>query len=261
MISYDLPIDAYHDSVGISKSGLDLISKSPAHYNASMSHRREPSLAFLIGNAVHTAVLEPEEFNNRYVMLDVDFRTKEGKQAKAEAQETGREILNSQQYADVIGMRNAIMAHGNAKNLLQNGDPEVSCLEEIDGVQVRARADWLRRDNIIVDLKTTQDASPEEFASSMAKFNYHRQAAWYKHLFGKAGMEIDDFIFVCVEKVEPYAVAVYRLSDEDIEQGLRECLSLFDIYRECLLNNEWPAYPDIIQTLSLPRWKKPYETR
>ena len=56
----------YHlDTTRISKSGLDLIQKSPAHYYyryLSGQHEERSSKALEIGSAVHAAVLEPELF-------------------------------------------------------------------------------------------------------------------------------------------------------------------------------------------------------
>ncbi|GAH01364.1 unnamed protein product, partial [marine sediment metagenome] len=55
----------YHASEGISKSGLDLIAKCPKKYWHKYINpermEKEQSDAFLIGQATHTAILEPEK--------------------------------------------------------------------------------------------------------------------------------------------------------------------------------------------------------
>lgn len=256
MISYDMTNEAYHSSAGISKSGLDLLARSPKHYWASLQQKQEQSTAFLIGSATHTAILEPKELSNRYAVIDADMRTKEGKEQKAEALKQGKDVLTGSQYADILRMRDSVMSHSIAKELFTNGDPEVSCLTEIDGASVRARADWLRKDKIIVDLKTTADASEREFSKSVASFNYHRQAAWYMDLFNKEWVDVDMFLFVCVEKTAPFSVAVYELDGEAIDQGRDECHKLLSIYKECMANEDWPSYPENITKLQLPAWKR-----
>ena len=52
--------EAYHAYDGISKSGLDLIARSPAHY--AYRTASEPTRAMVIGSATHAAILEPEVF-------------------------------------------------------------------------------------------------------------------------------------------------------------------------------------------------------
>ena len=76
---------SYHTNTSrISKSGLDLINRAPAHYwerylNPHASPQKETP-ALLIGSAVHCAVLEPEEFGKRYAVGPrVDRRTSKGK--------------------------------------------------------------------------------------------------------------------------------------------------------------------------------------
>jgi len=64
-------IDQYHSGPGISKTGLDLIERSPLHYYAGYLDPARPptandeTLARLAGHLAHCAILEPAEFGNR----------------------------------------------------------------------------------------------------------------------------------------------------------------------------------------------------
>ena len=249
MIDYICKPEDYFNHVGISVSGLNLIDKSPAHYQASLQGYKKQSAAFLLGSAVHCAVLEPDEFPKRYVLADYDRRTKEGKAKHAEMLDRGLEGLTAEMYTQVIGMQKSVLSHPLAKILFSNGNAEVSCFHNEDGVHTKARADYLKDDSI-VDLKTTQDASPREFLKSVMNFKYYRQAAWYLNKFNHYG-PIDSFYFVAVEKEPPYAVAVYQLEDALIERGDVECDRLFRIYKNCLEMEDWPSYPEEIMTLTL----------
>ena len=66
MITTDLSNRDYHAHPAISKSGLDLISRSPAHYRYRAP--KEPSRAMEIGTAIHTALLEPDRYAAEYVI-------------------------------------------------------------------------------------------------------------------------------------------------------------------------------------------------
>ena len=57
---------AYHGGPGISKSGLDLIRRSPMHYRHSLTVSREPTPDQRIGTLAHTMILEPETVWDHY---------------------------------------------------------------------------------------------------------------------------------------------------------------------------------------------------
>lgn len=59
----------YHRGEGISKSGLDLIAKSPAHYKAVIDGItvREPTEAQSLGTLFHEMLLEPDLFWSKHV--------------------------------------------------------------------------------------------------------------------------------------------------------------------------------------------------
>ena len=91
------------------------------------------------------------------------------------------------------------------------------------GILCRCRPDFWREDDIIVDVKTTEDASPEEFSRSLAKWRYHVQAPFYMDGIELAtGRRPKGFVFLVVEKKPPYAVAAYTLDPESIELGRSE---------------------------------------
>ena len=79
--------EAYHSDVSrISKSGLDLIAKSPAHYYAKyLDPNREasqPTPAMRMGAITHSYILEPNQFSSNYVIApELNKRTNEDKTA------------------------------------------------------------------------------------------------------------------------------------------------------------------------------------
>lgn len=64
----NLSNEEYHGGPGISKSGLDLIHRSPLHYRAAKTaaNDNEPTAAQAIGTAFHSLLLEPESFAQLY---------------------------------------------------------------------------------------------------------------------------------------------------------------------------------------------------
>lgn len=252
---------AYHALDAVGKSDLDLIARSPMHYRSTL-HCSPESPAMRIGSAVHCAVLEPERFAREYMAApSIDRRTKAGKEQAAEiemqAAQEGKRVLPIDEYEMVADVAYVVRHHPRVSSMLSAGQPEVSALWKNDefGVRCRARFDWITPEGWLLDLKTTQDASPSAFAKSCAAFRYHVQAAWYLDGYLAATSDMPQgFIFIAVEKTPPYAVALYELDADAVDLGralARRDLARYANAREF---DSWPGYPENVQSLSLPRW-------
>lgn len=253
----EMPAAEYHATDAISKSGLDRMNQSAAHFISWRNEPQKSSPALEIGTATHTAVLEPDLLKETYHIGKIDRRTKEGKAQADEIEASGKRLLSEEDFGRVMRIRDSVFSHPTAQDLFSCGNAEVTLMGEFQGVKAKARIDWLinlQDTTIVVDLKTTECASPEEFAKSCAKYRYHVQAAWYSDLLKAAGLEAQAFYFVVVEKSAPYAVAVYELDAEAVQLGRDAYQRNLDTYKACLERNEWPAYSQYVESLSLPRW-------
>lgn len=171
----------------------------------------------------------------------------------------GRIVLTPETWDQLHAMANAVHSHPAAGALLTGcpGEAEKSVywIDAATGVLCRCRPDWWRDDNVIVDLKTTEDASPEGFAKSMANYRYDVQAAYYLDGVQAATRKRPKaFVFIAVEKKPPYGVGVYVLDSDSLELGRAQYQHDLRIYAECVRTGEWPGYGDKIQTISLPAW-------
>lgn len=230
----DLSNDEYHSQKdSLSKSGMwDLLGKSARKFKMKYidNVEVEQTKALINGDAIHKAVLEPELFKQEFVFSKkFDGRTKAGKEAKSKfkLENMGKKILEEDQKDMIDGIVKAI---NNAKcktsdgieypltNMFKDGIVEASIFGEDDGVNLRCRPDiFLEKKGICIDLKTTKDCNPESFAKDVAKYGYHLQAYMYSKMLSNL-YDIDfRFLFVAVEKVEPFDIAVYELSPIDLE--------------------------------------------
>lgn len=249
-VIHGMPSAIYHGIKALSKSGLDQFRKSPAHFRAWQdgTTKNESSPALEFGTAVHMAILEPELFAKSYTLFTGDRRNKDGKMAYEAVIASGKIPLNQEQWDNITGAAAAVHAHPTAALLVEKIQTEVSCFDSWNGVKVKARIDGLAKDYII-DVKTTQDASPVAFGKSCAQFRYHVQAAWYQRITG-----VNRFIFIAVEKEAPYGVACYELDEQAISLGHIIIEEQLRTYVECEQLNSWPCYSSHIQSLSLPAW-------
>jgi hypothetical protein len=264
----------YHAHPAISKSHLDQVAKSPLHYWARyLDPNRvvpEPTPAMAIGSAVHTHVLELDQWDARYVSAPdgIDRRTKAGK-AEWEAfttAATGRTVLPKADADLVMRMAHSVFSHPAAAMLLAlPGKAETTHMwtDAATGLECKCRPDWLTDDGrLMVDLKTTEDASPRGFAKSIAQWRYHVQASWYLDGIEQAtGTRPEQFLFLCVEKKAPYAVAVYAADAEMIAAGAHTAARDLDVLATCKAANAWPGYSDQIEPISLPPWMRPGGTQ
>lgn len=360
-----IPNAEYHGGPGISKSGLDLVHRSPMHYNAvvTAANDRTPTPAQEIGTAVHMAILEPEEFaktyclalrrsdvpdaiDDREVLVEMVNKLNEGRLPKLltggnkgelverilenQPVETWTtEQLNAMKAPDLKEIINQLNVDRPGKLSTSGSRHELANMLRENGVEVTLWSDvleeWQRNNSerkvlspeafeqifamrdavmnhpsafailhhvkdIIGDLKTTEDASPEGFAKSIANWRYDVQHAYYMDgtrlaleqgncnppQEGKAELSVywtdpvtgvlcrcrpdfwrgypKHFAFIAVEKKPPYAVGVYVLDSEGVEIGRAQYQHDLRVYAECVRTGVWPGYGDKIQTISLPAW-------
>ena len=248
--------EQYHSSEGISRSDLVRFKKSPMHFKCKQKIKETASL--IIGELVHTLVLEPHLFSERYIVNPgFDRRTKEGKLEYAEFQlaSEGKRIIEANHYEEAVHIAESVNNH-EFKQYLQKGyrvENSIYFEHELTGLQCKVRPDaWLG--DIVIDLKTTTDASFRSFQSSAVNYGYFLQAGMIKRALESLKKPLRNFIFVVVEKEAPYAIGIYKLDDEALEYGANEFDTLMVELNKYIQKNEFPDYG--IQTLSIPTWLK-----
>ena len=251
----DMTNEAYHSYEGVSKSGLDKVARSPAHYKGMKS--KEPTRAMAIGTAIHAAILEPERFKKEYCITEAKLRTaKEYKDAKAI--HGGELTLTAPEGEKVAGMRKAVESNIHAMTELEKeGKAELSaiCTDPETGVTIRARFDWLNVDRVVVDVKKTQDIREFKFARSVADYRYHVQEAMYSFIYKQiTGDDIKAFYFLGVEEESPHSNRMYLLSDLSREMGMFYFRRDLRTYADCVNAGKWPHPNDGDGVIELSNW-------
>ena len=256
----DMTNDEYHSKKEyLSASSIKTILQNPYEF---LHPIRKESKAFSVGSATHSLILEPHKFNDEFAVApDVNKRTKVGKEEFAlfEKENADKCVLSKDEHFLSKSMSEAVLSTNEAKNILRNGIAECSFFSEIDGVKVKCRPDYYREDlGIVIDVKTVQDASPDAFIKDVANFGYYIQAQFYMDVLESLGYPAKKFLFIAVQKKEPYMVGMYELDSTSLDFGREEYLRAFDIYRE-IDKYKMPIFKDttdnsVVQTLSLPKY-------
>jgi len=237
----------------LSNSDFRLLKESVLHYeNKELFKLESPSLT--LGSAVHKLVLEPENFNDDFIIedfegADLNKHTKLYKEAKTKWLDSvgDREVLSKDLFEQVTLMARNVKAI--AGGLLQNGVAERAFFSEFDNVPVKCKADYyIESAGVVIDLKTTK--SIKDFKKAVLEYGYGTQSAFYTDVISSLGYKADRFVFILVETTKPYMVSVQEMEFVGIEEGRA-------IYSELL--ETWKSYKkdnvvNVIKTTSYPEW-------
>ena len=290
-VEYGLPPDTYRSEPGLSHSESKQLRKSPYHYKRLNEPRppelvKQPTAQMALGTMVHVATLEPDAFDERYIVgPDISKNSNAWKAFAAACVEQRVEPITQLQRDQAFAMAQSVRALPDFEPLLAACATEVSMWWECPatGVLCKARPDLVKRypppdvpvladaDNpeqqlraatiaergfaILADLKTTESADAEAFARSVADWSYHTQAHWYSEGAEVAlAVPVLSFLFVVVEREYPYAAASYTLDDNALAVARDINLAARDLFKRCEQTQEWPGYPRDTRDIALPPW-------
>ena len=255
----------YRKKEGISSSDLKTMMKSMATWKYYKDHPEEnDSEAFLFGRAYHKLMLEPDDFDNEFIVSPkFDRRTKEGKVAYEDflKKSEGKEVINEETYQKLLEMQIALYNTPFVK-LLIKGEHEKSFFweDKETGIKCKCRPDSfgkVKDQYICVDLKTTNDAETDRFMKDALKFGYDIQAYHYCQGLEDAYKNPFKFIFIAQEKTAPYLVNVLEADEYFMASGKELRNTLLSKYKECLETGIYEGYMTEnsgINSLSVPGW-------
>ena len=276
--------EEYHnDTSRVSKSGLDKLDQSAAHYYAAYldpnRERRDETAAMFEGTALHTAILERNEFNKRYILLPKNAPSMDCLRHRNAAkpspdtlknikwwdefnvQRKDRLIIKNDLYNEVQKISDSVFRHPAANWLLSNKATVEGYIQWDDietGVPCKCRPDFDITDKnsppLFVDLKSTINASPDGFSKSVVNYRYDIQAAFYLDGAAANFKPRDGFIFIAVEKEPPYAVGVYNLPDEMLQVAHARYIENLNTYKKAKETGIWPAYADQVLDIKIPKY-------
>lgn len=258
-----VPADEYSALPGTSITRLKELRRSPQHYRYALAHPKE-STALRLGTAAHVAVLEPERFDRQFAIWSRrsektgNLCPRNGQHWDAfQADHIGKSIITMDEAEEALAIQCAVRSNATAMKYLQVGDPEVTLQWTIRGRLCRGRADWLTFiDGVpwLVGLKTARDCRHFIFGSAAAKLGYHLQWAFYFDGYDFITDVRPRVAEIVVESAPPYAVVVYLIPEDIIQQGRDEYMVLLERLEECERANDWPGPAVGEEILTLPTW-------
>lgn len=250
----------YHRMSHISASRLKQMRQSAAYMKWMMDQPNKTTPDMRIGSAVHLLVTEPER-RDEIVIVDVKTdKTKAFAKALALPENEDRLVVTRNELDRAESLAEKTLANSHIKQILAQGKAEQVLTGEIDGVDVKCMIDWFipteYKSAMIIDFKTISK-TPRTLSSHIIEYGYHIQQAWYQKLVRLAGYD-PIFIFIFIFKTEPCEIAIVELDDDFVSYGVEEMERLFDKYKTCKENDDWPLRYNAgtVEKVSLPPWIK-----
>lgn len=263
----ELSSQAYHEErAHVSSSQLIHILRTPAHFlYHSLQGSSEESDLMRMGTAVHCMVLEPHEFKNRYVFAprNYDKRLKvDQAELRAIAESyPGKTILEPREQITLNKIVDGLRNHAKARQLLAaKGQPELSIFwrDDLTGLDLKVRIDRfieLGSTGIMLEVKSTDNASPEAFARKIVDMDYDLRAVMYADGVQKAYGFTPEIAWLVIER-ETGFVATYRPPPKMLQRARRRYEEARIALAHAKSFNTWPAYQtgETIEPIDLPRW-------
>lgn len=255
--------------------------------DGSMKHLRSEQLdpspqtpAMRRGTMAHTFMLQPEEFDRRYVRMpafeydEANF-SGSGKTAKRSTSKNtkwyqnrvaafleeheGAEIIEAKDLEWCEAISKAVYSAPEAREILDACEWEVPLFGEIEGVECKGLLDLLSQ-TLYADIKTAVNVHPKKFGSAAARLRYTHKVAWYRELARINGYPVNDVKFIAVESDKPHDVVVSNVPDIVMDNAIDELRGVLREYKRAKAADVWPGISGgKVLELEVPLWSIPEE--
>lgn len=194
----------------------------------------------------------------------------QAKQKEFEAASVGKYTINDEgpeSYETIETMLESCMKDKIIQALIANTEYQLSLFWHDDqtGLGLKTRPDICKRKkNVIVNIKTILDGSPDAFSRELAKYDYPFQAC--VEITGAlcSGLmpTVDNYFWLVCEKVAPFHATVYEFDPSDIRYHMDELEYVLAKLKEAKEKNFFPGYSDRadnphgILTAKIPMWAR-----
>lgn len=260
-----IPDEQYFSDEALSQSGVKRILKAPAEF----LQEQVTTDAMIQGKLIHALVLEPDDVRDYFAVFNGDRRTKAGKDEYAELSNSFC-VVSQSVFDEAAAVAEAMRNHtfygatvgdfldhpGTLKEVALFWDQEFEFEGENFTVPCKCKFDAINPElEIILDLKSTTDASPDKFAKSVLypeNSGAYLQSAFYRMA---AGMEKYRFLFLACEKKTPFCTGLYSVDPHTVEIAMEKITRAAWIYKQSMATGIWSSqYNDAPEELVPPGW-------
>lgn len=298
----DISIEAYHaDREYDSSTTIKWAKQSLAHYAYMRNSKQEDKPHFSFGNAFELALLDRVGFNKAVGVMETEMWVAEAqaeKKKEDEAKSKGKtkefipfvkpkssgfyqnkekafieqnagkyhiDDVGKHSYATIEKMLESCMKDSTIQRLISGIEYQLSLFWHDDqtGLGLKTRPDISKRkNNVIVNVKTIEDGSPQSWSRELVKYDYPLQACIEMSGAVATGLmnSVDNYFWLVVEKVEPFNATIYEFSQNDIPSCMDQLEYQLNKLAKAKKENLFPGYTQEadnahgILTASIPPW-------
>lgn len=287
----DISITDYHaNRTHISATQIKYATESLKHFrwylDGKITIPDKPEFNF--GNAFELALLSHDEYLKKVAVADdtgwceaakIDnpklekpraskvYKTLEDEFLRANA---GKYIIpdtGKDSFETIENMLESCKSDKAIASLIENTEYQVSLFwtDPETGLQLKTRPDVCKRKkNVLINIKTIDDGSPESFSRELAKWQYPLQACIEIQGCLQTGLmpSVDAYYWLVCEKSAPYNGTIYEFQEADISACMDGLHYRLGKIARAMEANEWPGYGGDadnqfgILTAKVPSWYK-----
>ncbi|MCH8841085.1 MAG: PD-(D/E)XK nuclease-like domain-containing protein [Planctomycetes bacterium] len=263
----------YHADPANGSTMLETFRESRREYHAlyiaKSVKRKPPTEPMILGSLVHLRLLEPERVEEQFATLPPvnsagdawNWRTKDHRDERDDwiAKQAPKTVVATDVFLTSEKICSSIVRNWHARRLIEgDGEPEFSIFwtDADTGLECKCRIDWMAA--IPLDIKTTCDPSPVNYARQLVNLGYHRKLAHYLDGLAHYVGEPIPMVHLAVGTKEPHLVATYDIDDRDTRGkslGVRQRRRTLRQLAACYDANDWrEPWEKQFTTLRLPGW-------
>ncbi len=259
--TFNLTNEVYHSSPGLSKTALDRIDESPAHYLWSLQNPEGWTTAKIFGSGYHAKMLEPHLFDDLFYIRDTQ-------PVKPKPDDRGRLPLSVENLEKIEGMVQKALEDIRVQKILKSGFKEISFFwtDPQTGILCKTKPDIIMPNGMLMDFKTAASIKKKTFAAAAADRRYHVQAAYAIRGVALAieqsgenplGIQYmpNSFTLIAQKKSDEFDVALYPLGPNSLVLGEVEMDANLATYARCYHRNLWHGVQEVAEELDVPSWR------
>lgn len=267
----NISIGEYHaNRTHISATQIKKAKDSLKHFEWYRSGKlvQENKPHFQFGNAFELALLASEEYLREVAVfpdqefIDIamsynpDLKSPRAARPYKEAAEKwhsengSKYVINEtgpESFETIEEMLSSCYQDAAIQALIKNTEYQLSLFwtDEETGLKLKTRPDICKRKkNVVVNVKTTLDGSPEGFTRDLSKYDYPMQACIEMMGCLATGLmdKIDSYFWLVVEKVPPFNATIYEFGESDIKACMDSTKYHLHKIARGMEENRWPGY-------------------
>jgi hypothetical protein len=285
----DLTIEDYHaNTTHLSATTLKYARESLKHFDWYRTGRlpREDKPQFSFGNAFELALLAPNEYLQKVAVMPESEWFEEVKASKPDVktirnttiykdrcaewskENTGKYVISEtgpESFEAIEEMLSSCYQDKIIQGLIKNTEYQLSLFwtDPETGIKLKTRPDICKRKkNVIVNLKTILDGSPDGFSKDLKKWDYPLQAVIEIEGCLRTGImdKVDNYFWLAVEKVAVFNATIYEFQETDIAPVMDSFHFLLSRIKKAQEKNLYPGYTDLadneygILQAKIPLW-------